>query len=388
MKKKILEAAVLVFAIILAMAVALAACGGKAENEPGSRKPDAGLQQDTKGVGTEEGNENPEEEPLGEGETGPPEEEIESEPIDLEKVRPNESGKIMIVMFHRFVEECDPDVKGGEWITTFREFEKLLQTLYDMGYRLISLSDYLDNRIDVPAGFIPMVFTFDDGTAGQFNLINKDGELVANPRSAVGIMEEFYKTHPDFGLEGTFFINMGSNPFAGEGTVKERLQYLVDKGFEIGNHTLNHEDLKTVKSPEKLLEELGGNQKALNRVLEGYEMKTLALPLGHLPPTDELKELLLEGEYQGVKYENRGVFAVGWDPAYPPAGVDFQPSYIHRVRATGVKAEKFDLNWWLENLSREEQYVSDGDPGTITVPRAKEEKIDPGKLNGKKLRVY
>ena len=49
-----------------------------------------------------------------------------------------------------------------------------------------------------------MVFTFDDGTSGQFNLVEENGELVANKKSAVGIIEEFNKTHPDFGVKRDF----------------------------------------------------------------------------------------------------------------------------------------------------------------------------------------
>jgi len=45
-------------------------------------------------------------------------------------------------------------------------------------------------------------------------------------------MEEFYEKHPDFGLKGTFYVNLGNSTFEGAGTLQQRLQYLVDKGFE------------------------------------------------------------------------------------------------------------------------------------------------------------
>jgi len=53
------------------------------------------------------------------------------------------------------------------------------------------MSDYLNNNISVPAGCIPIIFTFDDGTSGQFNLVEENGTLKVNKKSAVGIMEEF-----------------------------------------------------------------------------------------------------------------------------------------------------------------------------------------------------
>ena len=65
-------------------------------------------------------------------------------------------------------------------------------------------------------------------------------------------MEEFYSKYPDFGLEGTFFVNLGLSTFSGK-TLSERLN-LIDKGFEIGNHTLNHINLTDVKSSDKLMQ--------------------------------------------------------------------------------------------------------------------------------------
>jgi len=94
--------------------------------------------------------------------------------IDLQSVKPNEAGKIMVVMFHNFVESFTPkSYDKGEYTTTFSEFEKLLQDLYDRGYRLISMSDYLNNNISVPAGCIPIIFTFDDGTSDSLIWLKK-----------------------------------------------------------------------------------------------------------------------------------------------------------------------------------------------------------------------
>ena len=174
--------------------------------------------------------------------------------IDIASVKPNEAGKIMVVMFHNFV---DTYKKGDKkFTTTFNDFRNLLQTLYSSDYRLISLNDYLNNKIDVPAGCIPMVFTFDDGTSGQFNLLEENGGLAANRQSAVGIMEEFNKLHPDFGLKATFFVNLGDLTFSGKGTLADRLKYLIDRGFEIGNHTYTHIYLNKVKSADEIQKEI------------------------------------------------------------------------------------------------------------------------------------
>jgi hypothetical protein len=303
--------------------------------------------------------------------------------IDFAKVKPNEAGKVMVVMFHNFIETYKKGDK--EYTTTFENFRNLLQTLYDKGYRLVSMEDYVNNNIKVAAGFIPMVFTFDDGTAGQFNLVEENGTLVANKLSAVGIMEEFNKQHPDFGLKGTFYVNLGDNTFAGKGTLAERLKYLIDKGFEIGNHTLNHIDLKSVKNADKVLEQLGGNEKAMEQLIPGYKFKTLALPLGHWTKED-MRGLVTAGEFEGVKYENAAVMLVGANPAPSPVSTKFKPLATPRVRATGLKNVEADLAWWLEKVS--DQYVSDGNAETVTVPKTKETVVDKSRLNDKKLIVY
>ena len=308
--------------------------------------------------------------------------------IDLLRVKPNEVGKIMIVMFHNFVDTFMPTkLDSGEYTTTFDSFRNLLQTLYDRGYRLISLSEYLNNDISVPAGCIPMVFTFDDGTRGQFNLVEENGRLVASRQSAVGIMEEFNRIHPDFGLKGTFYVNLGSGAFEGKGTLSQRLQYLIDRGFEIGNHTMNHINLAKAGSAAVIQKEIGGNQKKMSELVPGYIMKTLALPLGN-SPVDGLRSYVVKGEYEGIRYENQAIMNVGWDPALSPVSRKFNPLSTHRVRASGIKPVDTDLGWWLKKLSRDEQYISDGNPLTVTVPEARVTDVDMSKLNGKKLITY
>jgi hypothetical protein len=307
--------------------------------------------------------------------------------IDYEKVKPNESGKVIVVMFHNFVESFQAKSgDAGEYTTTFTAFEKQLSDLYKKGYRLINLNDFLKNKIDVPAGCIPMVFTFDDGTKGQFNLIEKSGKLIVNPKSAVGIMEKFNKEHPDFGLKGTFYLNLGSDTFEGKGTLAERLKYLNDKGFELGNHTLTHINLKETKSATEIIKEVGGNQKKMSKLIPNYQFKTFSLPFG--APSESLKDDVVKGEYEGTKYENLALMEVGWDPSVAPVNSKFNPLSLHRVRASGIKPVQADLGWWLENISRDQQFVSDGDPDKISVPQDKKDNVDKTKLQGKKLVVY
>jgi len=230
------------------------------------------------------------------------------------------------------------------------------------------------------------VFTFDDGTSGQFNLVEENGKLVANRKSAVGIMEEFAKKHPDFGLKGTFYVNLGLKTFDGQGTLEERLQYLIDKGFEIGNNTKTHVKLPEVKSAEKIQEEIGGNQKIIEELIPGYKMISFSLPYGL--PSEGLKSYVAEGEYEGIKYKHEAIVKVGANPAPSPISKNFEPLALPRVRASGIEPVDADLAWWLNKLTREQQYISDGNPDTVTIPKEKEAEIDTEKLEGKELVVY
>lgn len=197
-------------------------------------------------------------------------------------------------------------------------------------------------------GCTPIVLTFDDGTSGQFNLIKDDnGNLMANPKCAVGIMEKFYEEYPDFGLNGTFFINQ-TEYFRGEGTRAERLNYLIDKGFEIGNHTSNHINFSKATIDE-IQKEIGEGVIKVKELTIGYEMNVLALPNGI--SSKEYRDYIEKGEYQGVKYQNKAILLVGSNPALSPNNENLDLTRLPRVRARGGnKVVNQDLYYWLEKM--------------------------------------
>jgi peptidoglycan/xylan/chitin deacetylase (PgdA/CDA1 family) len=298
--------------------------------------------------------------------------------------KPNESGKIMVVIFHKFVDKFIPTkLDKGTFTTTLEDFRKVLETLYDKGYRLISINDYIHNSIAVPRGYIPIAFTFDDGSEGEFNLINENGKLRANPNTAVGVMEDFYKTHHDFGLKGTFYVNLGLETFKGQGSLSERLKYLIDEGFEIGNHTLTHINLKTEEDETKMIQEIGGEQKMMNQLVPGYNITTLALPYGL--SKKELAAPIIKGEYQGTKYENKAIMNIASDIMFPPTDFAYNPMCFRRVMSNGITPADGDLSWWLNKLTYSEQFISDGNVDTITVPLNCLSKVNLDKLQGKQL---
>lgn len=308
---------------------------------------------------------------------------------DYDNFLPNESGEIPIIMFHRFIEAYEENT-DNEYTTTFAEFEALLQTLYDSGYRLISMADFIECNISVPAGTMPMVFTFDDGTPGQFNLIEEDGILKVNPKSAVGIMAAFNEKHPDFGLKGIFYVNMdiGDNTFKGEGTLKERFEILQGLELELGTHTWGHVNFSKPENFSKIKEAIGKNQQKADEILPGLRFYSLALPHGGRPSDKSLWPLLQSGTYNNTDYYNETIMAVGANPSVPVISNKYNSLYVARIRAQGRVAVNADLTWWLPRMTSTRMFISDGDPTTIVVPEEKSGTINTEKLNNKVLITY
>jgi peptidoglycan/xylan/chitin deacetylase (PgdA/CDA1 family) len=267
-------------------------------------------------------------------------------------LEPNETGQVMVLMYHRLGDKEDT------WVRTWDNFRRDLEALYEEGYRLISFKDYLDNNIDLPAGYSPVILTFDDGHKSQFDIEKVDDKWVLKEQTAAGILYNFYQENPDFGLEATFYVN--SRPFNYQ-YWQEALQYLVyELGMDIGNHTQTHINMKQT-SAQKIAEEVGGLVKEFSEVIPDYEIDSIALPFGIYPPDG----IDLTGTYDGIEYKNRGILLVGSNPAPSPIAKKYNPLKIPRVRA-----DEENLYKWLEYFKKNPhlRYVSDGDPDTISIP--------------------
>jgi len=308
--------------------------------------------------------------------------------VDLKALKVNELGKIMVLMYHDIGEEEDV------WVRTPENFRKDLQVLYEKGYRAISMKDYLNGNINTPPGTTPVVLTFDDGTKGQFNILEEEGEFVVDPNCAVGILEDFYQQHPDFGLEATFYIYY-PNPFRQKNLIEQKMKYIIEKGMDIGNHSYNHDnlkkDMKTKQARDAafIQESLAKNIIATNEILPGYEVDSLALPYGEKPQGD-LYNYVVKGSYEGVEYHHKGVLLVGSNPAQSPYHVKADMANIPRVRASEIETYNTGLYDWLDYFDKhpEERYISDGDPNTISFPKELESDLNLDSVKGKIVQAY
>lgn len=298
--------------------------------------------------------------------------------LDLEAIRPNELGEVMVIMYHSLGE------KNSDYTRTAASFREDLKRLYDMGFRTLPLRDLVQGRITTPAGYTPVVLTFDDGHISNFKLLEDDPNKI-DPDSVVGIMSAFAEAHPDFGMHATFFFN-GGTPFGQKGLVDFKFKYMLENGMDIGNHSFGHEHFKKLTAAEVEIS-LGKNAAALKALLpKDYEIDLLALPYGERPAEGQ-RATLVEGQYEGQAYRNIAILNVGWKPSISPFEKTFDFASIQRVQSGDGKLQ---LTEWLDGYEKSPQkrYISDGLVDQVTIPARLEEKADLSRFEGLTLMTY
>ena len=308
---------------------------------------------------------------------------------ELQQFKPNELGQVPILEYH----QLGPDPE--QFIRTPDQFRGDLQWLYDNNFHVVSLHDFLTSSIDIPAGKKPVVLTFDDSSAGQFRVSeNADGTLAIDPNSAIGIMELFFGAHPDFGRGGMFAVlpqklfDWGSADESDqEQFAATKLQWLVDNGYEIGNHTYNHVDLSTISNDEIMLELSKANDAILS-IVPSARIEAVTLPYGMYPAGGD--DTLLRGfDLNGQSYHWVCALEVGADPAVNPLSNLYDPYATARIQAFDDELGKWKATF-AENPGI--LYVSDGNPHTVTVPNDLHpwlvDTLDESKLGGKQLIRY
>ena len=286
----------------------------------------------------------------------------------------NELGRVMILEYHKI------DTPEARWTRTPENFRRDLQRLWERGYRLVALNDYVDGRIALPAGTTPLILTFDDSSPGQFRYLQRGSDWVIDPECGIGILEAFAREHPGFGRAATFYVLPGaSRPnklFNQDEYAGKKLQYLVANGYEIGNHTLWHANLG--KYDENIVRgQIAEAQVWIQRHVPDYRPRTIALPHGVYP-----KDVgwAVRGTAKGASYQHDAILMVAGGAAPSPFSRGFDALRLPRIQAV-----EHDLAYWLSYFEKhpDERFVSDGDPASVTVPGTKRERLRsplPGSL--------
>lgn len=293
----------------------------------------------------------------------------------------NELGRVPIMMYHGIhnIPSSETKYTGGNvdrdgYQRTAEAFRADLEFYYSNGYRMIRLNDYVNGIIDVELGKSPLIITFDDGLQNNINVTGLDdkGEIIIDPNSAVGVLEEFKKKYPDFNVTATFFVNSGifNQPEYNE----KILHWMVDHGYDIGNHTANHPDFTTIDF-EKSKREVGYIYDMLEQYIPGKYVNIVALPFGSPYKTSHANySAIVNSSYNGKDYTTISCLRVGWEADYSPFSSDFDKSFLKRIRAYDNNGVEFDIEMNFGILAKN-RYVSDGDKNKITFKESDSSKF-------------
>ena len=296
--------------------------------------------------------------------------------LDKEKLASdniNELGKVPIMMYHGIRNKTanSTGTVGGNvdkdgYNRTPEAFRKDLEFYYDNNYYMIRLVDFIHGDIDVPYGKSPIILTFDDGNEDNIRVtgLDEDENIIIDKDSAVGIMEEFRNKHSDAGVTATFFVNGGI--FNQSDYNEKILKFLVDNGYDVGNHTQYHLDIKK-SSSEEVQKEIGYVYDKLEEIIPGKYVNIIALPFGspYVKTHDNFK-YVLSSTYNGKTYETEAALRVGWEPESSSYDKDFDKTFLKRCRAYDNNGKEFDIQM-VFNMLKNTRYISDGNKNTITI---------------------
>ncbi|WP_235030623.1 polysaccharide deacetylase family protein [Nonomuraea solani] len=274
------------------------------------------------------------------------------------KVKANELGQIPVLMWHRIVPK--PQTTDDR---SPQQFRADLERLVREDYVPVTAAEMVAGKIDIPAGKHPVVLTFDDSSPSQLTL-NEMG--VPQKDTAVAILKEVAAKHKGWRPAATFYV---TRDMFGKTVREEQAQallWLKDNGFEIGNHTRDHLNLRG-RSQKEVEEQIGTIGKQINS-LSYVNPTTIALPYGNQPRNKQWA-------MRGKQYNHHGAFLAGYTPAPAPFSKSFDAAGIPRIKVMEKKGDcaQFCSAAWLDWLKNnpDMRYTSDGDVSTVAYPKYK-----------------
>ena len=313
------------------------------------------------------------------------EENVEKKELTVEDYRINkvdELGEIPIMMYHGIYNKKNSDTEyvGGNvdkdgYQRTIEAFINDLEFYYNSGYRMIRLTDYIDGNIDVELGKSPIVLTFDDGLENNIKVLglDDDGNIIIDPNSVIGVLESFKEKYPDYNVTATFFVNGGL--FNQKEYNEKILKWLVENGYDIGNHSYSHVDFTSVDSV-KTQDEIGKIYKILDNIIPNKYVNIVALPFGSPYNLEhENMEFIFNSNYNGKQYQTKSTLRVGWKAENSPYSINFNSKFLKRIRAYDNNGEEFDIEMNFKMLEST-RYISDGNIDVVVIPVEKEELLN------------
>ena len=289
----------------------------------------------------------------------------------------NELNSVPILMYHRIYDKTNAETSytGGNvdkdgYNRTSEAFEADLRSFYQQGYRMMRLTDFVDGNIDVAFGYSPLILTFDDGIRDVVLLgWDADGTPLFDPSCAIGILEKIKAEYPDYNVTATFFVN--SQLFEnGEENDRKVMKWMVDNGYDIGNHTRDHAKLGDCDA-EEIEKQVGYIYKKLDEIIPGQYVNIVALPYGSpesMPEDKPQYNKIFAGTYKGFSYTSKASLLCAWTRSYSPFVRDYNNTAIRRIRGYDNNGSDWDIEMNFEQLNNGKRYISDGEPDTIVFP--------------------
>jgi peptidoglycan/xylan/chitin deacetylase (PgdA/CDA1 family) len=178
-------------------------------------------------------------------------------------------------------------------------FEKKLQFLRRYT-NVVTLDDYFSGRLSYEK--VNVVITFDDGFKSWISYavpLLKKNNLPATFFISSGFVGRTKEEEIDF-IKSKLLLNTDQTENSVGGLSPKEVKSMVDDGFDVGGHTLNHINLKNIRGREKIMHEVFEDKKRLEEIT-GKQIKYFSYPLGvHINPDVDLAEILKDAGYHGA----------------------------------------------------------------------------------------
>lgn len=233
-----------------------------------------------------------------------------SEPIHLTATVWEELPQVPILMYHRF--DPRPGSISYRYSTSLADFDQHLSALYEAGFSLVSLDDWLRGNIHLQAGRRPLIITIDDLFYADQISLDETGQPA--PYSGIGRLWAFAQEHPQFNFKVALFYNLGDKGYAnqyanGAFTVQSgwrearahAIAWSIEHGALPMNHFYEHPYLNQL-SPDEIQWQLEENDTALRDALASIGREDLikllpnilALPYVVSPDTEAGQQVLYD----------------------------------------------------------------------------------------------
>ncbi len=206
-------------------------------------------------------------------------------PFTLSATVWTQEPRVPIVNYHQFAPNTSKHSTDHK--IRFEDFIAEMTQLDEAGFTLVSVEEWLNGDMSLPAGRRPLVFTMDDLFYNNQIRLDEDG----NPRedTGLGVAWRFAQEHPEFGFHWALFSNLGdklygepANPNKDwQDELGETIAWCLDHDARVYNHTYQHIRLDR-SEPSDIIWQLQMNDIYLRELLQRVGREDLIPSLGNM----------------------------------------------------------------------------------------------------------